>query len=98
MPSCLWVAELTISPPVRVKLQDDQHRLDPDELRRSVVAVPGLRYKERSDPPRGRRFYVETFIGPDRVLAALYPVDHPMGDVYALGSAYREPRGLNAVG
>ncbi len=97
MPESIWVAELIISPSVQQKLRDPQHRLDPDEVRRAIVAVPGLRFRERSDPPRGRRFYVEVFIDGERVLVVLYPVRHPMGEMYTLGSAYREPRGLNAA-
>jgi hypothetical protein len=96
VPESLWVAALIISDPVRVKLSAE-HSLDADDVRREVVAVQGLRYRWRDDPPRGRRAYVEIFVGDDRVLVALYPVDHPMGDVYALGSAYREPRGLDTV-
>ena len=98
MPEYLWVAELIISPWVWAKLCDPSHRLDPEEVHRAIVAVPGLRFKEHSDPPRGLRKYVEIHVGGVRVLCALYPVEHPMGDVYALGSAYPEPRGLDAVG
>jgi hypothetical protein len=93
----LWVAELIISPWVWAKLCDPDHRLDPDEVRLAIVAVQGLRFKERSNPPRGPRSYVQIAVGGVRVLCALYPVEHPMGDVYALGSAYPEPRGLDAV-
>ncbi|HXP21894.1 MAG TPA: hypothetical protein VN840_19795 [Streptosporangiaceae bacterium] len=97
MPESLWVADLIISERVLAKISGD-HNIDPFELRQAIVAVEGLRFKPRSDPPRGPRYYVEFWIGDDRVLAALYPVAHPLGDVYALGSAYREPRGLDAVG
>lgn len=95
MPESLWVAELIVSPATRTKLAA-LHRLDADDVRQELVAVQGLRYKWRDDPPRGDRVYVEISIGDDRVLAVLYPVDHPMGDVYVLGSAYYEPRGLDA--
>lgn len=95
-PESLWVAELIISPRVRAKLLDDHH-LDPEDVRRAIVGVSGLRFKARSDPPRGPRAYIEVFIGQVRVLCALYPVDHPMGDVYALGSAYPDHRGLDGV-
>ena len=47
--------------------------------------------------PRGPRTYLETAVDGVRVLCVLYPVEHPLGDVYALGSAYPEPRGLDAV-
>lgn len=96
MPESLWVAELIISARVSAKLRD-RHRLDPDEVRRAIVAVPGLRFKERSEMPRGPRTYLETAVDGIRALCVLYPVEHPLGDVYALGSAYPEPRGLDAV-
>jgi hypothetical protein len=95
VPDSLWVAVLNISPAVRAKLNNADHRLDPDDVRAELVGVQGLRFKWRTDPGR---VYVEIFMGDDRVLAVLYPVDHPMGDVYALGSAYREPRGLSGAG
>ncbi len=90
------MAELIISERVSSKISSC-HNIDPFDVRQAIVAVEGLRYKYRSDPPRGPRYYVEFWIGADRVLAALYPVEHPLGDVYALGSAYREMRGPNAV-
>lgn len=96
MPRSLWVAELIMSEPVRAKISD-RHNIDPSDVRRAIVAVEGLRYKHRSDPPRGSRYYVEFWVGDDRALAVLYPVMHPLGDVYALGSAYREPKGLDAA-
>jgi len=96
VPESLWIAELIISPQVQAKIRE-RHNLDPAELRQAIVAVPGLTFKERSDPPRGPRKYVETSVGNVRVLCALYPVEHPLGDVYTLGSAYPEPRGLDAV-
>lgn len=96
VPKSLWVAELIISERTRAKITS-YHNIDPNDVRQAIVAAEGLKYKHRSDEPRGPRYYVEFSIGPARVLAALYPVAHPLGDVYALGSAYREPRGLDAV-
>ena len=97
MADSLWVAELIISERVRAKITG-YHNLDPSDVCQAIVAVEGLRYRFRSDPPRGARYYVEFRIGRDRALAALYPVAHPWGDVYALGSAYRDIRGLEAIG
>lgn len=97
MADSLWVAELIISERVRAKITG-YHNLDPADVRQAIVAVEGLRYKYRSDPPRGPRYYVEFRVARSRALAALYPVSHPLGDVYALGSAYRDVRGLEAIG
>ena len=97
MPDSLWVAELIISERVRAKISG-YHNIAPFDVRQAIVGVEGLDYAYRSNPPRGPRYYVEFFIGRDRVLAVLYPVRHPLGDVYTLGSAYRGPMGLSAVG
>ena len=96
MPNALWVAQLIISDRVSAKITS-KHNIDAFDVRQAIVAVPGLRYRFRADPPRRPRYYVEFWVGSDRALAALYPVEHPLGDVYALGSAYREPRGLDTV-
>ncbi len=93
MPESLWVAELIVSPEVRSKLHDDHH-IEVAEVQRSIVAVAGLRFKWRHRAGRGWRAYVEIFIGRDRVLVVLRPVQHPLGDVYELVSAYPEPRGV----
>jgi len=95
VPESLWVAELIISPAVRAKVSASHH-VDADDVRQAIVAVQGLRYKWRTDLPRGPRVYVELSVLGDRLLAVLYPVNHPMGDIYALGSVYQEPRGLQA--
>lgn len=92
MPQPLRVAELIISDAVRAKLAQLPRHVDADDVRRAVVGAQGLRYRWRDDPVRGRRAYVEIFVGDDRVLVVLYPVVHPLGDVYALGSAYVKRR------
>lgn len=57
-----------------------------------MVCVAGLRFTWDDDPERGRRALVEVSIRNNPVLVVLYPVSDPMGDVYALGSAYWRPR------
>jgi hypothetical protein len=83
----LWVAKLLISEAVAKKI-DSLHHLVLDQVRDAVVCVEGLSYTWDVDAARGRRALVEVTIGSRRVLVVLYPVDDPMGDVFALGSAY----------
>ena len=86
----LWVARLIISPATEAKLSS-RHGLAADEVRDAVVCVRGLQYVWNDDPVRGRRAFVDVSIRARPVLVVLYPVLDPLGDVYALGSAY--PRG-----
>jgi hypothetical protein len=83
----LWVAKLLISEAVAKKI-DSRHHLTPDQVREAVVCVVGLTYAWNDDPERGVRALVEVTVGSRRVLIVLYPVADPMGDVFALGSAY----------
>lgn len=94
MPESLWIADLIISQAVEAKLAQLSRHVEADDVRQAVIGVAGLRYRWDHDRDRGPRVYVEISMGDDRVLVVLYPVDHPLGDVYALGSAYVEPRGL----
>jgi hypothetical protein len=87
VPEALWVARLIISDAVRTKLSS-VHHLDADEVHDAIVCVAGLTYGWDDDPERGRRALVEVDIRGDPVLVVLYPVTDPLGDVYALGSAY----------
>jgi hypothetical protein len=83
----LWVAQLIISDATKAKLST-RHGLDWHEVNAAVVGVGGLEYTWDDDPKRGRRALVEVEIGNQPCLIVLYPVEHPMGDVWALGSAY----------
>jgi hypothetical protein len=83
----LWVARLIISPATRAKLSS-KHSLNADDVRDAIVCVVGLYYRWDDDPERGRRALVEIEIRRVTVIAVLYPVEDPSGDVYALGSAY----------
>jgi hypothetical protein len=51
-------------------------------------ASADLQYTWDDDPERGRRAIAEAAISGRRCIVVLYPVDDPMGDTYALGSAY----------
>jgi hypothetical protein len=83
----LWVARLIISPATAVKLSS-LHGLSPEDVRDAVQCVRGLSYGWDNDPERGLRALVEVRIGRQLVVLVLYPVNDPLGDTYALGSAY----------
>jgi hypothetical protein len=87
VPQSLWVAKLVISSATAAKLSS-KHGLGADEVRDALVCVPGLSYVWDDDPDRGRRALVEVEVRGQTVLVVLYPVSDPLGDVYALGSAY----------
>ena len=92
----LWVAQLLISDETRQKLAS-KHTLEAEDVRKSLVCVPGLLCEWHTDhrgtralaeielPIRTGRFHRKRR---RRILIVLYPVKHPLGDVYALGSAY----------
>ncbi len=88
MPESLWVAVLHISEATAQKLSG-RHNVDANDVRDAIECVSGLSYTWDDDPGRGLRALVEITIGKSRVVAVLYPVDDPVGDVYALGSAYQ---------
>lgn len=83
----LWVAQLIISDATKAKLARS-HGLDWRDVNQAVVGVPGLGYAWHDHPERGRRALVEASIGGRTCIVVLYPVDDPLGDVWALGSAY----------
>jgi hypothetical protein len=83
----LWVAQLIISDATKRKLAE-RHGLDWRDVNQALVGVRGLRYVWDDHPERGRRALVEASIRGRVCLVVLYPVDDPLGDVWALGSAY----------
>jgi hypothetical protein len=87
VPRPLWIAQLIISETTKAKLSA-KHGLDWREVNEALVGTADLLYTWDEDPQRGRRAVVEATIGGRRCLAVLYPVDDPLGDVWALGSAY----------
>jgi hypothetical protein len=91
VPEPLWVARLIISQATRAKLSS-RHNLDADEVLDAIVCIEGLYYRWDDDPERGRRALVEVNIRGVTVIVVLYPVEDPVGDVYALGSAYPRRR------
>jgi hypothetical protein len=87
VPKSLWVAKLLISQATRAKLAS-KHDLDADDVLDAILCVEGLSASWDADADRGLRAVVETRIRGVTVIAVLYPVDDPIGDAYALGSAY----------
>lgn len=87
MPESLWVAKLSISQGVRAKLAS-KHDLDAEDVLDAVLCVEGLSGYWDDDPDRGLRAIVETYVRGVRIVVVLYPVIDPVGDAYALGSAY----------
>lgn len=87
MTRALWVAVLNISPRTAQKITE-KHRLDPEDVRAAVQTVAGLEYVWDDDPERGLRAIVRVVIHGGPVLVVLYPVEHPLGGVFHLGSAY----------
>ena len=87
MPEPLWVAKLLVSDATAKKI-DSLHHVTEDEVRDAVVCVEGLSYSLDDNPERGLRALVNVTICNRYVLIVLYPVNDPMGNVYALGSAY----------
>jgi hypothetical protein len=83
----LWVARLVISVSTAKKLSA-RHGLDANDVHDAVVCVRGLLFVWDDDPERGRRAIVETQLRGQQIKVVLYPVNDPLGDVYALGSAY----------
>jgi hypothetical protein len=83
----LWVAHLRVSEATALKLSS-KHGLGWQEVRDAIVGVRGLPFVWDDDPKRGQRALVEATIGGRSCVVILYPVDDPLGDVYALGSAY----------
>lgn len=88
MAPTIWVAELRISDRTAHKVST-RHGLHADEIRDAVQCVEGLPFAWDDDPERGLRAIVEVEIRHQLYLVVLYPVSHPMGDVWRLGSAYR---------
>jgi hypothetical protein len=90
----LWIAELVVSEATAQKLAA-KHQLDWRDVRDAVVCVKGLRYAWHDHPGRGRRALVEIEVERRRCVAVLYPVGAVPSDVFALGSAYPDPRGAS---
>lgn len=83
----LWVAQLLISAKTRDKIVGD-HGITEDEVRVAVECAERLDFVWDVDLERGERAIVSTTIRSRPVLVVLYDAEHPMGDVYWLGSCY----------
>ncbi len=86
LPESIWVAELWISDRTAHKIMG--RGVHADELRQEIVCVAGLPFTWDDDPERGRRAILQVSMHGRRWLVVLYPVAHPMGDVWNLGSVY----------
>jgi len=94
MVSSLWVARLLVSDATAQK-QSAKHGLDWPEVHDAILCIRGLRFTWQHHPERGRRAMVEIVVQDRRCIAVLYPVSGPSKDVFALGSAYPNPRGAS---
>jgi hypothetical protein len=83
----LWIAQLIVSDRTAAKLAS-VHGLDHREVSAAIVGTRNLRYMWHDDPQRGRRAVVEALVEGRVCIIVLNPVNHPLGGVFALGSAY----------
>lgn len=84
----IWVAELLVTDPVASKIRS-RHGLDPGEVRDALVGLRGVSGLWHHDPVRGTRLLVELSISSVPAPVVLYPVESPLGDVWALATAFR---------
>ncbi|MFJ7042308.1 hypothetical protein ACIQVC_02730 [Streptomyces sp. NPDC101112] len=87
MTASIWVAELIISDKTEEKIVS-RHRISAEEVKDAIVCIAGLPFRWDDDPDRGKRALVRVKVRNVAYLVVLYPVQDPMGDVWALGSAY----------
>lgn len=83
----LWIAELLISDRVAEKIRS-RHNQDPDAIRQALVCQWNLEYTWDNDDEWGLRAIVDTEVQERLVRCVLFPSDHPMGDMYHLGTAH----------
>ncbi len=89
MPESIWVAELRTTDNTSRKISA-KHGVSVDEVTTAIVCVPGLRGKWDDDAEKGLRMILQAGIRGRRWLVVLYPVEHPMGDVWTLASIYAD--------
>ena len=82
----IWVAQLPISSRTAQKIVE-RHQIEPAEVVDAVVGVAGLSFRYHRDEARGERA-IEVAIRGRTALLVLYDAQHPLGDVWHLGSAY----------
>jgi hypothetical protein len=81
------VAQLWVSEPTVTKI-NGLHQLSFDEVRDAVECVAGLEFVWDVDGERGERAIVSSRLRGRPALVVLYDAEHPLGDVYWLGSVY----------
>jgi hypothetical protein len=82
----IWVAELRISDRTTRKIRS--RNIQPQDVRDAVVCVENLDFAWHHHQERGRRALITATVAGQRCLVVLYPTDHPLGDVWNLGSVY----------
>lgn len=87
LPPTIWVAELYVSERVEQKIIQ-VHHLDLADIEDEVRCKAGLQFHWDQDPERGLRAIVTIYLNGKRVAVILYPLVHPRGDEWNLGSAY----------
>lgn len=85
----IWIADLGVSDATAAKISA-KHNVSRTEAREALVCVPGIRFVWDFHPERGRRALCQVRIRGEKYIAVLYPVSDPMGNVWNLGSIYRE--------
>lgn len=85
----IWIAELRVSQPTARKIVG-RHQVQAGAISDALVGVAGLTGKRDHDAERGERLILRVRLGGQWWLVVLYAVDHPMGDVWNLGSVYRD--------
>ena len=84
----IWVAQLNISPRTAEKITS-KHSITLEEAEQAVLCVSNLDFSWDVDPVRGERAIVSLRIRNRPALLVLYDdAEHPLGDVWNLGSVY----------
>ena len=88
----VWVAELRVSRATAAKV-DAKHGISAWEVRDALVGVEGLRGVADEHPVHGRRLILQVPLRGRAALVVLFEVQHPLGDVWNLGSVYFRAEG-----
>jgi hypothetical protein len=83
----IWVAVLNISDRTAHKLSE-KHQLTRDHVLDAVQCVEGLPFTWDVDADGERNAVIRATIRNRPHLVVVYPVDHPMGDVWNLATAH----------
>ncbi len=87
MEKTVWAAQLSISTRTARKIAQD-HGIAEAEVRDAVQCVENVPVRWDGHPKRGLRAVLSVIVRGRPCAVVLYPVKHPMGDAWRLGSAY----------